>query len=314
MEYMELEWPLMIFTFFMCLAGGIFATQGLLTLRGKGKAMQMYSLVATFINFAIGGIGVFMHLQHWERMFNGFGHITSPITHEVIGCVVMGVAIVCYFLFMRQSEEGVAPKWACIFAIVIGLILPVLCGRSYDMAADPVWNTPLMQVFYFTDTLLIGSLFVMILAKFAKCDDVYQECGWIFIAGAVLRLIVVFAYAGYIYGSAETYADYGYYFDPTLPDTAMIDVTEYTNSVLAGACSGYFYGLVVAVGSIPAILFAIAMVAGKSGILAKLNELMVKNMPAVVAIFVCAIIGSWVWRFIQYWVCIKVYPYFHVAM
>ena len=41
---MEIQWPLILFTFFNCLAGGIFLMQGILTLSGKGKAMQFVSL------------------------------------------------------------------------------------------------------------------------------------------------------------------------------------------------------------------------------------------------------------------------------
>ena len=40
---MEIQWPLILFTFFNCLASGIFLVQGILTLSGKGKAMQLAS-------------------------------------------------------------------------------------------------------------------------------------------------------------------------------------------------------------------------------------------------------------------------------
>ena len=42
---MEIQWPLILFTFFNCLAGGIFLMQGILTLSGKGKAVQLASPV-----------------------------------------------------------------------------------------------------------------------------------------------------------------------------------------------------------------------------------------------------------------------------
>ena len=43
---MEIQWPLILFTFFNCLAGGIFLMQGILTLSGKGKAMQLASCIS----------------------------------------------------------------------------------------------------------------------------------------------------------------------------------------------------------------------------------------------------------------------------
>ena len=45
-------------------------------------------------------------------MLNGFGHITSGITIELIFVIVFAIAVVLYFLMMRRSEEGVAPSGA----------------------------------------------------------------------------------------------------------------------------------------------------------------------------------------------------------
>lgn len=68
---MELQWPLILFTFFLCVAGGTLAMQGLLTVLGRGKQMQLPSLVVAAVALVIGGISVFLHLEHWERIFNG---------------------------------------------------------------------------------------------------------------------------------------------------------------------------------------------------------------------------------------------------
>ena len=46
---MEIQWPLILFTFFNCLAGGIFLMQGILTLSGKGKAMQLASCISAIV-------------------------------------------------------------------------------------------------------------------------------------------------------------------------------------------------------------------------------------------------------------------------
>ena len=50
---MEIQWPLILFTFFNCLAGGIFLMQGILTLSGKGKAMQLASCISAIVALAI---------------------------------------------------------------------------------------------------------------------------------------------------------------------------------------------------------------------------------------------------------------------
>ena len=92
---MNPEWPLILFTFFLCLSGGILGAQGLLTVLGKGKKMQNVALIAALATLVIGGICVFMHLQHWERIFNAFGALlagngygVSGITLEQWGCVI----------------------------------------------------------------------------------------------------------------------------------------------------------------------------------------------------------------------------------
>ena len=60
----------------------------------------------------LGGLSVFMHLQHWERIFNGFGHITSGITLEFIGVIVFMICLAVFFLMGRRAEDGEAPSGA----------------------------------------------------------------------------------------------------------------------------------------------------------------------------------------------------------
>ena len=141
---MELQWPLILFTFFLCVAGGTLAMQGLLAVLGRGKQMQVPSLIVAAAALVVGGISVFLHLEHWERIFNGFGHITSGITLEFIFCIIFAVVLVLYFLMMRRSEEGVAPKWVGVIAIVAGLALCAVTGDSYLMSALPVWDTVML--------------------------------------------------------------------------------------------------------------------------------------------------------------------------
>lgn len=110
---MNPEWPLILFTFFLCLSGGILGAQGLLTVLGKGKKMQNVALIAALATLVIGGICVFMHLQHWERIFNAFGALlagngygVSGITLELWGCVVEFIAIALFFLFAAAPRTA----------------------------------------------------------------------------------------------------------------------------------------------------------------------------------------------------------------
>ena len=187
---MEIQWPLILFTFFNCLAGGIFLMQGILTLSGKGKAMQLASCISAIVALAIGGLSVFFHLQHPLRMLNGFGHITSGITIELIFVIVFAIAVVLYFLMMRRSEEGVAPKWCAVLAIVVSLALPFATGDSYLMSAIPVWDTMLLPLYYVVATVMLGGLAAMIIAGATKADDAVKLSATVAFVGAVVCAVI----------------------------------------------------------------------------------------------------------------------------
>lgn len=296
---MHPEWPLILFTFFLCLAGGTFGAQGFLTLLGKGRKMQFVSLIVAFASLVVGGIAVFMHLQHWERIFNGFGHITSGITLEFIGCIVFAVALVVYFLMMRRSEDAATPKWCGVIAIAVGLALPAVTGMSYLMASLPSWDTPLLVFYYITNTIFMGGLAALVIAAATKDESATSTLSMVAIAGALLQLIVVLIYAFTIYGSADLYsARIQYYFDPTLPDQAMVDRAEVVQSIIVGDLAPMFWGAVIALGAVVPLVIAL---------LARKLEAGKKLLSYAGAALVCTMVGGICWRVILYLVAISVF-------
>ena len=95
---MELQWPLIIFTTLIAWSAGLFATMCILALKKEGFKAQMTAWIVAAVLLVVGGIAVFFHLQHWERIFNGFGHITSGITQELIFIVLMAVAAIIFLV------------------------------------------------------------------------------------------------------------------------------------------------------------------------------------------------------------------------
>ena len=141
---MELQWPLILFTTIAAWSVGVFGAQSLLALKGEGKKSQMTCWIVSAVLLAVSGIAVFMHLQHWERIFNGFGHITSGITQELIAIVVFVVVAVAYFVMARKSEDGgTLPKGMAWVAIAISVVLAAVCAHSYMMPARPAWDSVL---------------------------------------------------------------------------------------------------------------------------------------------------------------------------
>lgn len=297
---MELHWPLILFTFFVCLASGILFVQGILTALGRGEKMQTVSLASSLASLAIGGIAVFFHLQHWERIFNGFGHITSGITLEFIGCVVFFIALVVFFLMARRSETGVAPKWCGVMAAIVAVGMVAVMGESYLMSALPAWNTPLLIVFYACNMVLMGGFASMIIAHAVKDGENSALLARIALVGSILELVAVAAYAFAISSQAGSYTDLGMYFDPTMPDAGMVNVAAAID-VVSGSMALPFWLGAVAVGAVaPAALAFLAMRANDAA----------RVLPYAIGGAVCASIGGICWRCILYIAAISVFAAF----
>ena len=303
---MEIQWPLILFTFFNCLAGGIFLMQGILTLAGKGKGMQLASCVSSIVALAVGGIAVFLHLQNPLRMLNGFGHITSGITIELIFVIVFAVAVVLYFLFMRRSEEGVAPKWCAVVAIVVSLALPFATGESYVMSSIPVWDTLLLPLYYVVATVLLGGLSALVIAGATKCEDGVKLSATVAFVGAIVCAVITIVYAVSISGMGEHYTDMEYYFDPTLPDVSMRQSEQITGAILAGEHAlAFWLGTIIVGCVVPAILAFLAM----GGKVASDKAL----VPGIIGV-ACAIVGTLVWRVLLYEVAVNALIQFQWAL
>ena len=106
---MELQRPLILFTTFISASAGLFAAQGCYALAGDGRKAQLPALITSVVIMAIGGIAVFFHLTHPDRLLNGFGHITSGITQELIAIVSMFVVMVtssCTYGAARKTRRN----------------------------------------------------------------------------------------------------------------------------------------------------------------------------------------------------------------
>ena len=258
---MELEWPLILFTFFVCLASGILLGQGLMTVLGKGKKMQLASLVSSLVALAIGGIAVFFHLQHWERIFNGFGHITSGITQELIAIVVFVVVAVVYFAMLRKSADGgTVPSWLAVVAIAISVVLAVVSAHSYMMAARPAWDTVVWPLAMLLAGGAAGALTVM--AMLAAKGGESKLGGLVAVVLAAASAVASVAMVAVWQASAGSFADVGYHFDPTTPTSPLLDVAAETN-VLSGELAPLVWLGVIVVGALAPI--ACAVLANKKG-------------------------------------------------
>ena len=254
---MELQWPLILFTTLTAWACGVFGGAGVLALKGAGKKSQAALTVASVVLLALGGIAVFFHLQHWERIFNGFGHITSGITQELIAIVVFVVVAVAYFVALRKSEDGgtvpAALAWA---AIAISVVLAAVCAHSYMMPARPAWNSVLEVASIVGAACLMGPATCAVVLA-ARGDDA-APCGLPAVVGSAVGAACTAAYAAFMQMSGGAFTQVGNYFDPTHPTKAMADV-----GAVAGEQAALLWLGAVVVGAI--VPLACCIVARKKG-------------------------------------------------
>ena len=245
---MELQGPLILFTTLVAWAAGVFGAQGVLALRGAARKSQQMLCVLSCVLLAASGIAVFFHLQHWERIFNGFGHLTSGITQELIAIVVFVIVAVA-----RKSDDGGAvPKWMAVLAVVMGVVLAAVCAHSYMMPARPTWDSVLEVLSIVGAACILGPATCAVVMA-AKGDSL-EAVGLPALVGSVVGAVTSVAYAAFIQMSGSAFTQVGYYFDPTVPTKEMVDVA----ATAAGQAPLLWVGAVIVGAAVPLVCCVLA--------------------------------------------------------
>lgn len=290
---MELQWPLILFTTLLAWSAGLFATQGIYSLRNEGAKAQMTALIMSVVLMAVGGIAVFFHLEHWERIFNGFGNITSGITQELIAIVVMVIVMVVYFVYLRRTgDEAKVPAWVAVLAVVVALVLVCVMGHSYNMAARPAWNSLLQIGSIIGAGCALGPATMAVLCELK--DQKASISGLANIVGQAINAVLVIAYVAAISLAGSSFTKVSYWFDPVSPTGEMIDPT--TLSPFAGDATVFTVGAVVL-----ALVGVAAAFAGK-----KQDNWKVWGSVAALA----ALLSAICLRVLFYHMGVSVYPFF----
>ncbi len=160
---MELQWPLIIFTTLVAWSAGLFASQCVLAFQGGARKTQMTSWIVAAVLLVVGGIAVFLHLEHWERIFNGFGHLTSGITQELIAIVALAVVALVYLVMLRRSADETVPQWLAVVGVAVSVVLVAVMAHSYLMPARPAWDTPLWILAVLGNACILGPATLVVL-------------------------------------------------------------------------------------------------------------------------------------------------------
>ena len=239
---MELQWPLILFTTFISWCAGTFSSQAYLALRDKGEKVQLSAWIVSAVLLVIGGVAVFMHLEHWERIFNGFGHMSSGITQELIAIVVLVVVAIIYFAQIRRNDGKVA-KWLAVIAILVSLALVVVMGHSYIMEARPAWDSFLWVLTLIGAAFILGPATVAFLADVKGDKEAAAELGLPAIIGAVINAAAALAAGFSIQAAAKSLTDVGWYYDLTHPTHKLI--TPELNAFTGDSAVAMILGVII---------------------------------------------------------------------
>ena len=275
---MELQWPLILFTTFLAWCAGLFGTQCLYALQGKGEKTQFAAWITSAVLLVVGGVAVFLHLQHWERIFNGFGHITSGITQELIAIVVLAIVAIVFIVMLKRKGE--VHKAVAVIGIIASVALVCVMGHSYMMAALPAWNSILQVVSLLGAACLLGPATFAFLASLVGDEGDYSVD---VLVGSVVNAVTTVAYIGAMTAAGGSFSDMGYYFDPTRATFGMTDIELFSPF----ASVGLPYSVCAIVAS------AVALVAA---VLSKKHGMKLWGLVAVV----CGVIAAITLRVVFY--------------
>ncbi|ACV23731.1 Uncharacterised protein [Slackia heliotrinireducens] len=232
---MQTQWPLVIFTLFVCVTSGTLGMLSIFALKDKAEKIQMPAVILAAVSLVVGGVGSFTHLQHWERIFNGFGHITSGITQELIGCVVLAVLIVIWFVMIRGQKTNKALAWVTLIA---SIAMVAATAHSYWMAGRPAWGVGL-EFFYLGNACLLGPVVLWALTA-VKADNqcLADSINFTFVGGIIALVTEVIFIA---LAAGTKFTDVGHYLNPTLMTTAPTHIDNVASIALTGAGAPLFW-------------------------------------------------------------------------
>lgn len=279
---MNLQVPLMLFTLFVCTGAGLMFFQGLLGIKQPENRMTRPVMVTSLVFVLVGGICAYFHLQHFDRFFNGFAHITSGITLELIFVFIFAVAgIVVYAVCKKDTPM---PKWAAILAIVISAVTVFVMSCSYLMASKPAWCNAALPVFYLTNAAALGSIGLLAVAALMKCEEHYETLERYALWGTLIGLVGMVIYTIVLACSGGAATDFGYFLNPT--DLTYTAPTAYATAqtLFAGSGAVYTWGGLILGAVMPVI----------SALMAKKDAKHAK-VWALVGI-ICALVGGYLFR------------------
>lgn len=221
------QWPLVLACTCLAWAAGLFCGQCILALRGEAPRVQLPAWALSVVLLLAGGFGLVARTQHWERLFNSFTHIASPMTQEFVCIAVFLVIAVVYLVAARRNDDE-PPAWAAVLGIAVSAALVVCVGRALVIPSRPVADVAVSVLTVLGGACILGPATLEVVGGVVSPADGHR--GGFAVAGAlvnaaatVVSLVYMHVTLGAAAAAKSSAVQYG--FDPTSP-TASIKPTE----------------------------------------------------------------------------------------
>lgn len=194
---MAIQWPLLIFSVLLGVSSGAMIFAGIGEIKGRFKNVRFILGVVAFAAVAVGGCASAFHLGHPERALHILGNVGSAFSRELFAVGAMAVVSLVYAVLAKKSFEGAAKVFGIIGAVV-GVVLPLVAGATYVMAARPVWDTFLLPVMFLGTGVGMGFLLACALVFMKGDEDDKRFALTLALAGVVVMAVAMVLYVAWI--------------------------------------------------------------------------------------------------------------------
>lgn len=190
---METQWSLVLFTVLTGAAGwtlGCVAVDEFI--RKTKNDTNFVAAIVAIVMAALGGIASVTHLSHPENMLAALNHPTSGIFTEALLVGLTALFALVYLVVLKRAAGDAARKIFAVLAALFGIVLAFAAGASYMMAAQLMWNTPLLPLAYGGTAMPLGVAVYLLIAQARGEQELKTFQLLLMVGGAVAAITGLF--------------------------------------------------------------------------------------------------------------------------
>lgn len=171
--YLDIQWPLVIFSLLAGSGGSLCAMAGVSELSGRARAARFTAAACALVLIVAGGLASMAHLASPQNAMAAAAHIgsLSGISVELIMLGATFVVAAAYAVCIKREAGDGACKALGVVAGVCGLVLAFVCGHGYVIEARALWDTNLLPLAYLGSVLPVGAFGYLLAGVAAKVDE-----------------------------------------------------------------------------------------------------------------------------------------------